>query len=454
MKKQREFTSGKYSAFHKGLNPPTPFIKGGIRGIKGGVGMTVTGRMKWFHQARFGMFIHWGLYSLLGRGEWVMYQERIPKDEYAGLAGKFNPKRFDANTWVNLAKDAGMKYVVLTTRHQDGFCLFDSKVSDFTSVRTAAGCDFVREYVRAVRKAGLKVGFYYSLLDWRFPGYFSPKRYVKSKDAMIQQVHSQVEELMTNYGRIDYLFYDGQWVPALKLTGGGAAGRRAFPGIARFWRAKKLNAMVKKLQPHIIINDRSGLAEDFDTPEQAVVASGKGRAWESCMTIGDSCGWGYVKNSPNFKPVSQLIQNLVTAAAGEGNYLLNIGPKPDGTVRKEEISRLKEIGKFMKVNGRAVYGSERSPVSGGMLGLTTAGGNTVYLHIFRWPGKKACIAGAASRVVSAKLLGSNRKLKVSRSGERLIISGLPEKPPNACDSVIAIKMAGKPRAMDVFSKPF
>lgn len=420
------------------------------------IGSSYRERMKWFNKARFGMFIHWGLYSMLGRGEWVMYYERIPKEEYAKLAWKFNPGKFDASSWVKLAKDAGMKYVVLTTRHHDGFCLFDSNVSDFTSVKTAAGRDFVKEYVKAVRREGLKVGFYYSLLDWRFPGYFKPGKYRKSRDAMINQAYRQVEELMVNYGRIDYLFFDGEWVPGIPEARTMEEGKVMSSEVAEFWHSKELVKMIRNLQPHIIINNRTGLPEDVDTPEQYVTASAKRRGWESCMTIGDSCGWGYVKNNPNFKPVSQLVQNLALAAAGEGNYLLNIGPKPDGTVRKEEITRLEEIGKYMKINGEAVYGSKRSPVSGGMLGITTAKGNTVYLHIFRWPGKAACIAGIANKVISARLLGSNRRLKINRGGDgRIFISGLPQKPPKPCWNVVAIRMADKPRVVkNVFAKPF
>ncbi len=412
-------------------------------------------RLRWFHRARFGMFISWGLYSVLERGEWVMYGERIPRGEYAELANRFNPpKGFSPGSWIELAKEAGMKYVVLTTRHHEGFCLFDSKVSDFTSVKTASKRDFAAEYVKAARKAGLKVGFYYSLLDWRFPGYFNRKKYRKSAEAMIEQAHAQVRELMTNYGKIDYLFYDGEWVPGIELTRtlekqGGS------PQIAGFWRAGELNAMVRKCQPHIIINNRTGLDEDVDTPEHFTTASQKGRVWETCMTIGDQCGWGYIKNNPNLKTSAQLIQHLVTTAAGEGNFLLNIGPRPNGTVRKEERVRLKEIGRFLGVNGEAVYGSERCPILPGMAGATTAKGNVVYLHIFRWPGREVCVAGVANRVSSAKLLGSSSKLKISRANDgRLIISGLPESPPNVYDCVVAIKVKGKPRAIkDVFIRP-
>jgi len=411
--------------------------------------LTYKERMKWFHQARFGMFIHWGLYSLLQRGEWVMHQERIPKAEYAKLANKFNPKKFDANAWAALAKKAGMKYMVFTTRHHEGFCLFDSKASDFTSVKTRAGKDFVAEYVKAARRAGLKVGFYYSLLDWRFPGYFEgPKKNPESFAAMVEQVHAQVKELLTNYGKIDILWYDGGWFPFLDP--------KDAPEIQpKLWKAASLNAMARKLQPHIIINNRTGLAADIDTPEQHVTASRKGRAWESCMTIGDRWGWGYIRNNPNMKTPAQLIQNLVTAAAGEGNYLLNVGPKPDGTIRKEETERLLEMGKFLKIAGESIYGSERCELDGGMLGIFTAKGTTAYLHMFRYPGTVAAIAGVANKVKSARLLGSKRKLKVERGVDgRVIVKGLPATPPNRYDSVIAFKLDGRPRLIkNVFTRP-
>lgn len=285
-------------------------------------------RMQWFHQARFGMFIHWGLYAIPARGEWVMYQERIPCEEYAPLAQQFNPERFDADSWVALAQEAGMKYMVLTTRHHDGFCLFDSQVSDFTAPRTAAKRDFVREYVDACRRAGMRIGFYYSLLDWRFPGYFEgPAKNPESFNAMVEQYHAQVRELMTNYGKIDVLWYDGGWIPGIDRG-----------DIAKYWRSAELNAWVRSVQPDILINNRSGIEEDLDTPEQHVTASQPGRGWESCMTIGDSCGWGYIRNNPNRKSVTQLIQHLVEAARGEGNYLLNMGPKADGTIPAETPS--------------------------------------------------------------------------------------------------------------------
>ncbi|GMV92498.1 MAG: alpha-L-fucosidase [Candidatus Hydrogenedentota bacterium] len=393
-------------------------------------------RMAWFHEARFGMFIHWGLYSLLGRGEWVMLEERIPTVEYAKLAGEFAPKKFDAHAWADLAVQAGAKYAVLTTRHHDGFCLYDSEVSDFTSVKTAAKRDFVAEYVDAFRRAGLKIGFYYSLLDWRFPGYWNPRKHKECADAMVEQYHAQVRELMSNYGRIDVLWYDGHWIDGVKNLG-------------RFWRAREINAWVCEKQPHILINNRSGVDEDLDTPEQHVTASKPGRGWESCMTIGDSCGWGYIRNNPNMKSETQLLQHLVTAAAGEGNFLVNVGPKPDGTIRKSERRRMRAIGKWLRGNGEAIYGSQRCALKNGMLGLWTAKGKTAYLCVFRWPGREAVVPLVGTKVRSATLLNTGEPVehRIEENG-RLVLSGLPKKPPHLSVSVIKVEFASKPKCLE------
>lgn len=398
-------------------------------------------RTKWFKEARFGMFIHWGLYSIPARGEWAMLIERIPPQEYAKLARKFNPTKFNADIWVGLAKEAGMKYTVFTTRHHDGFCLFDSKVSKFTSVKTAAKRDFVASYVKACRKEGIRIGFYYSLLDWRFSGWhYSPEKDPKSFNQMVKQAHSQLRELMTNYGKIDILWYDGGWIPNIDPK-----------DIAKYWRSKELNSMIRSLQPDIIINNRSGTDEDFDTPEQIVSPSKEGRCWESCMTIGDFCGWGYIKNNPNLKTTTQLIQYLVTAASGGGNYLLNVGPKPDGTIQKEFIIRLKEIGKWMRVNGESIYGSERIPPGfghwggeAGMLGIVTAKGNTAYFHIFRWAGEVATIPAIKNNALSARILATGKKIKFEkRDNGLLILKGLPKNPPDKYDTVIKVELEGK-----------
>jgi alpha-L-fucosidase len=396
-------------------------------------------RIAWFHQARFGMFIHWGLYALPGRGEWAMFVERTKAREYARLARKFNPGRFDADAWAGLAAEAGMKYMVLTSRHHDGFCLFDSQVSDFTAPKSAARRDFVAEYTAACRRAGLRVGLYYSLLDWRFPGYFEPGKQKASAAAMVQQVHDQVRELLTNYGQIDVLWYDGGWV---------AHGKAGIDDIATFWRSAELNAMVRSLQPDILINNRSGIPEDLDTPEQHVTASAAGRGWEACMTIGDSCGWGYVQHNPNFKSTAQLLQHLSTAAAGEGNFLLNVGPKPDGAIRREEQVRLKAMGAWLQTYGEAIYGSQRCALHGGMVGAWTRRGTTGYFHLFRYPGKQAVVPLVASKALSARLLGSDVELSIKQDyNGRLHLRGLPARPPHPCQCVVAVEFDEEPQAL-------
>jgi alpha-L-fucosidase len=328
--------------------------------------------------------------------------------------------------------------MVVTTRHHDGFCLFDSAASDFTAPKTAAGRDFIAEYVEAARRAGLRVGVYYSLLDWRFAGYWEAERERASAEAMVAQAHAQVRELVTNYGRIDLLWYDGGWLPHV-------ADR---PAAAEFWRAAELNAMVRSVQPHIVINNRSGLDEDLDTPEQRVAASRAGRGWESCMTMGASCGWGCVKNNPAWKTVPQLIEHLATAASGEGNYLLNVGPKPDGSIRKEERVRLAAIGEWLRTNGEAIYDSRRSALAGGMIGLWTCKGSTGYLIILRWPGREATVPLVATPIKGAWLLGTGEPVSVERkSNGRAVFGGLPPRPPHPAASVIKVEFEGEPQPL-------
>jgi len=395
-------------------------------------------RMKWFHEARFGMFIHWGIHAIMGRCEWTMYFDKIPLLEYAKLAERFRPKKFDANAWVHLAKEAGMKYMVFGARHHDGFCLFDSHVSEFTSVKTAAHRDFVAEYVSACRKAGLKVGLYYSLMDWRFPGYFNYKTDPESFAAMRRQCHEQVRELMSNYGKIDILWYDGLWL-------------NHEPGPdkiwAKFWKAKELNAMVRRLQPDIIINNRAGIPEDFGTPEGHVSAAEAGRAWEACMTM--SSGWGYIRHDRNFKTTVQLLQHLAMCASGEGNFLLNVGPRPDGTIRNAETSRLLEMGRWLKTNGEAIYGSQRCT---GLLAefccCWTRKEEDYYFNVFNWPGTELIIPLVQSKVISVTLLATGKRVKFRReSNGRVILYNLPKTPPDKYINTFRFLFAGKPETI-------
>jgi len=333
-----------------------------------------------------------------------------------------------------------MKYMVLTARHHDGFCLFDSRVSDFTAVKTAARRDFVAEYVRACRKAGLKVGLYYSLMDWRFPGYFNYRTDPESASAMRRQCHEQVRELMTNYGKIDILWYDGLW-----LNHDCSTDKSVSP---RFWKSMELNAMVRQLQPHIIINNRSGIPEDIDTPEGHVKWSQPGRGWEACLTVGS--GWGYLKHDPNTKTTTQLLQHLVTSAAGEGNLLLNVGPRPDGTIRNAEASRLREMGRWLRVNGEAVYGSRRCPAPAAAFSCWTRKGDYCYLNIFNWPGRELVIPLVKSKVISATILATGQRVKCRREyNGRLVIYGLPEMPPDKHITTLRFRFSGEPESVKV-----
>jgi len=380
-------------------------------------------RLRWWSEGRFGMFIHWGVYSLPARGEWVMHNERIPYEWYRTLADRFHPTRYDPDQWAALARDAGMKYMVLTSRHHDGYCLFDSKVSDYTAPKTGPGRDLLAEYVRACRKAGLKVGFYYSLLDWHHPDYWAGLAGDQAAwNRFVDYAHAQVRELCTQYGKLDLLWYDGGW-----------------DRDAAAWRSAELNAMVRRLQPGIIINDRSRLPEDYDTPEQEIRASR--RPWETCMTLNDH--WGYAWQDHNWKSPTTLIRNLATCVSGGGNYLLNVGPRRDGTISEESVARLREVGKWLRANGRAIYGCGRAPFTIGDLGVTTARGSTVYLHLFRWPGREMRLEAVKTRVLSARLPALGRQLRVRQDGETVTLCGLPERMPDERDTVVAVRLAAE-----------
>ena len=386
-------------------------------------------RIAWWQEARFGMFIHYGLYSVLGRHEWVMNRERIPPAEYEALAREFTADRYDARAYARLAKEAGAKYVVMTTKHHEGFCLFDSKLTEYKATNSVAGRDLVAEYVEALREAGLRVGFYYSLMDWHHPDGARCLHDEAARERFIAYTHGQLRELMSNYGRIDILWYDVPW--PLKPDG---------------WDSLGLNYMVRSLQPGILINNRSILPEDFTTPEQKVSPAAPYRAWESCMTMNGS--WGYNRADEEWKSTKELLEIMIKAAGSGGNIILNVGPKGNGSIPEESVIRLKEIGAWMKRNGEAIYGTQRACAEWMNCGMATQKGNTLYWHITRWYGSDLWIGGIKTKVLNAKILGTREPVKFEQTFEptvRLHLYNLPAEPPDEFIPVIALECESSPR---------
>jgi len=383
-------------------------------------------RMRWWHEARFGMFVHWGLYSQLGRHEWAMNRERIPMAEYEKLADTWRPKERPAREWARLAKQAGAKYMVMTTKHHEGFCLWDTAQTDYNAVKHGPGRDLVREFVDACREFGLRIGFYYSLMDWHHPDGARCATDDAARRRFLDFTDGCVRELCSNYGKIDIMWYDVAWpmrTPAL-------------------WESARRNAMVRELQPDIIINNRSLLDEDFGTPEEHVTAAGPGRAWEACMTFNGS--WGYMPSAIDWRSVREVLGMLRTATAGGGNLLLNIGPKPDGSAPEEAVERLESVGRWIDGNGEALYGQgDRigGRLEGGMLtGRWTLKGNAAYYWCDRWPGGELAIGGLRTEVKRASYLASGEPIAFEQTENRLVLKGLPAKSPDTIAGVCVIKL--------------
>jgi alpha-L-fucosidase len=381
-------------------------------------------RMKWWHEARFGMFIHWGLYSQLGRHEWVMENEGIPVAEYEQLAKQFKPKPNAARDWARLAKQAGQKYMVMTTKHHEGFCHFDSKLTNYCAPKQGPGRDLVKEYVEAARAEGMRVGFYYSLMDWHHPDGARCATDEAARRRFVDYIHGQIHELLSNYGKIDVLWYDVSW-----------------PLDAAGWESEKMNAMVFQLQPEIIVNNRNKLDGDFSTPEQTITADSK-HAWESCMTMNDS--WGYQRADDNWKTPETIVRNLVTCAHDTGNYLLNIGPKPDGSIPEESVGILTKVGGWMQRNGPTIYQSEKCQPRRSNYASFSRKGNTLYMHVHFWPGSTVALGGLRNKVQSARLVASGKDVKFEQDDFRVRFVGLPEKAPDDPVTTIAIGCDGEP----------
>jgi alpha-L-fucosidase len=399
----------------------------------------VADRLAWWRRDRFGMFIHWGLYTLGDLDCWALHDMGTPIRAYTdALVPRFTGRRFDAAALAGVARAAGCRYVVMTTRHHEGYCLWNTDTTAFSSVRQTPRRDFIAEYVRAVRAAGLKVGFYFSLLDWRFKAYWDgPRRDPAGWRSFVDYVHAQVRELLTRYGRIDLLWYDGAWPPA-----GEAWGFRPTDAeLGDAWRSRELNAMVRRLQPHIIVNNRSGAPGDYGTPEQILQA--EARPWELCDTLGHY--WGASRRDLDRKTARHVITRLIWCVSHGGNLLLNIGPAADGHVQPWQRRIMERVGKWVHAHGEAIYGCDGVPAAPLNNGLapwaTTRRGNTLYLHLLRYPGPRLAVATLHDyRFVSARVLDTGQPLEVRHEPTRDVLRGLPTRPPDPLATVVAVKV--------------
>ena len=379
----------------------------------------------WWQEARFGMFIHWGPVSIVGteigwsRGAPRPGREgqgEVPVEVYDNLYHMFNPTQYDAREWVRIAKDAGMKYMVLTTKHHDGFCMFDSKLTDYDIMNTPYGKDIVKQYVDACRAEGMPVGFYYSQPDWHHPDYRG-----ENHARYIEYLHGQVRELMTNYGKISILWFDG------------------LGGKSEDWNAPELFKMIRELQPGILINNRAGVPGDYGTPEQRVGGFDLERPWETCMTIGRQ--WAYKPYEP-VKTLEQCVAILAQCAGGDGNLLFNVGPMPSGALDPRHVERLAEMGDWMDANSESIYGTRGGPYQPGPWGASTRKGSTVYLHLLHpsMIGEALELPPLPRRVVSARVLGGDSvSVKQDEKGITLGIGGgaLPN-----VDTVVVLELDG------------
>jgi len=420
-------------------------------------------RMKWWRDARFGMFVHWGLYAvpagewkgkkIPGIGEWIMERADIPAAEYETLAQQFNPVKFNADEFVGIAKNAGMKYIVITSKHHDGFCLWDSEVTDYDIIdATPFKRDILKELSKACKKQGIKLCFYHSIMDWHHPDAQRPfyPNYNDSKQSnpnfaryVENYMKPQLKELITKYGPLGVLWFDGEWIKDWTEPQG-----------------KDLYNYVRGLQPNIIINNRVGKGRkgmeglnkgdqeysgDFGTPEQQIPATGlPGVDWESCMTMNDT--WGYKSYDDNWKSSTVLIQNLTDIASKGGNFLLNVGPTAEGLIPDASVERLAAIGEWMKVNSESIYGTTASPLGTLPWGRCTAKPGKLYLHVFDWPTNlRLEVPGLKNQVKKAYLL-SDRKhtaLSVRRELKDKIVVRIPREAPDAVDTVVVLEIKDK-----------
>ncbi len=405
-------------------------------------------RMKWWTDACFGMFIHWGLYALPARHEWVKNAERMTNEQYQKYFEMFNPDMYDPHEWARMAKAAGMKYVVLTAKHHEGFCLFDSKFTDYKATNTPYGKDLIKEYVEAFRAEGLKVGFYYSLIDWHHPDYTIDRvhplrqesdtayaRLNKGRDMnkYREYLKNQVRELLTNYGEISIIWFD------FSFPGKNGKGRAD-------WDSENLLKMTRSLQPGIIVDDRLDLSDveggfDFISPEQYKVAkwpeiNGKRVAWETCQTFSGS--WGYYRDENTWKSSAQLIELLVESVSKGGNLLLNVGPTARGVFDYRAQDRLSSMGEWMKYNNRSVYGCTEAPAAFAAPDntLLTYNPNTrkLYIHLLAYPMGSLTLKNMADKVKYIQFLHDASEIKFrqgSEEGKNDIMVELPVLKPHS-----------------------
>lgn len=396
-----------------------------------------------WREMKFGLFVHWGPVSLMGTEiGWSRGGKRpgrkgtgpIHVEVYDNLYRSFYPAKFDAKEWVQLAQEAGMKYVVFTTKHHDGFCMFDSALTDYKITNSPFKRDVVRELADACHRGGLKLGFYYSPPDWHHPDYRTENhaRYIK-------YLHGQLRELCTNYGRVDIIFFDG------------------LGGKAEDWGSENLFRMVRRLQPHVVINDRAGLPGDYQTPENRVGFFQTSRAWETCATLGKQWAW---KTNDKLRSLKECIHMLVTCATGDGNFLLNVGPMPTGEIEPRQAKLLRQIGIWLKHYGESIYGTRGGPfvapdeksrrredyygkfsIAGDRWwGGSTHKDNVIYLHILRWPSDVIKLAPIKRKIVSYRVLtGGTATVKQTEKGIEISV---PQAHRKELDTIIALKLDG------------
>lgn len=401
-------------------------------------------RLQWWRAARFGLFIHWGPVSLVGTEiGWSRGGERrglnftlppgpVPVEQYDNLYKEFNPTQFNAAEWVQIAKDAGMRYMVFTTKHHDGFCNFDSALTDYkiTGPNSPFGRDIVAELSAACHAANLPFGCYYSQPDWRHPDYRN-----ENHQRYLDYFHAQVTELCTNYGEISVLWFDGleeHFTRPDEIE--RYRGKEVFAS-AQIWGSEELFQQIRQLQPNILINNRCGMRADFDTPEQMIGAYQTDRAWESCITIGDQWAW---KPNDRIKSLTECLHTLVRVAGGDGNLLFNVGPMPDGRIEGRQVERLREMGAWLQQYGESIYATRGGPFEPGEWGVSTHNADNIYLHILAWPTETLQLPPLPQPIVGGQTLDGGQV--VVNQGERGIEISVPQGDRMPIDTIVRLEV--------------